>query len=35
MNGGQIEKKIKRINKVSAALPEDEQRVTFLEFLAF
>jgi len=24
MNGGQIEKKIKRIKKVSAALPEDE-----------
>lgn len=35
MNGGQIEKKIKRIKKVSAALPQDGQRVTFLEFLAF
>ena len=35
MNGGQIEKKIKRIAKISAALPEDKQRVTFEEFLAF
>ena len=35
MNGGQIEKKIKRIAKISAALPEDQQRVNFDEFLAF
>lgn len=35
MHGGQIEKKIKKIKKVCAALPEDKQRVTFDEFLAF